>query len=164
MPFPSGVLPTNRNMPWNSSWKTHLIPARLFFRPPRILSHQYESELERVFPSLSVTASAGSLMDLCHHFWMVFAFHFYFFISLYQLRLHLSSAAARAVLRRLWNRPWKCAVLGSLICRWYDCVTQAAGPLSAVNQISQSTDIHDVIGHWRIFHTLSNTAIKYVYK
>ncbi len=106
MPFPSGVLPTNRNMPWNSSWKIHLIPARLFFRPPRILSHQYESELERVFPSLSVTVSAGSLMDLCHHFWMVFAFHFYFFISLYQLRLHLSSAAARAV------HPWKCAVLG----------------------------------------------------
>ncbi len=72
------------------------------------------------FPSLSVTASAGSLMDLCHHFWMMFAFHFYFFISLSRLCLHLSSAAARAVLsrkeRHLWNHPWKCAVLGSLIC------------------------------------------------
>lgn len=163
MPFPSGVLPTNRNMPWNSSWKIHLIPARLFFRPPRILSHQYESELERVFPFFiryyERRQPDGSLPSLLNGVCLSFLF------------LHLSLSAPSPSFFcycsgcNLWNRPWKCAVLGvtHLQMKWL-CYT---GGRPAVSRESDQPvnwyTVHDFIGHWRIFHTLSNTALIYIY-
>lgn len=84
MPFPSGVLPTNRNMPW----KIHLIPARLFFRPLRILSHQYEFESEKVFPFFIRDRESwqpdGSLASLLNDVCLSFLFlHLYFFVSVF---------------------------------------------------------------------------------
>lgn len=174
MPFPSGVLPTNRNMPWNSSWKIHLIPARLFFRPLRILSHQYESESERGFSllypwpwELAAWWIPGITSEWCLPFISISS-------SLFScLCLHLSSSAgcsepcAERRERHLWNCPWKCAVLGvtHLQMKWLYYRRPA---VSAVNQMSQWTDIHVVTRHismselhWRTFHlksTLSNCA------
>ncbi len=157
MPFPSGVLPTNRNMPWNSSWKIHLIPARLFFRPSRSFSHQYESESEGFFPLYPLLRAPAVWWISAITFWMMFAFHFYSSSLFLGSVSYLSSAVLGlfwAVKKESWNHPWKCAVLGSLICIWYHLKRlYYTGPLSAVNQISRSSDIHDFTGHWRIFQT-----------
>lgn len=139
MPFPSGVLPTNGNMPWNSSWKIHLIPTRMF------LGHRESSVINMnlsrrgLFPSLSVTVRAGSLMDPWHHFWMMFDFHFYFFISLSPSLVSIFIfLLLPAVLSRTLSAKKDIFEIahgnvqfwGSLICRWNDCITR--GLLSAL--------------------------------
>lgn len=131
MPFPSGVLPTNRNMPWNSSWKIHLIPARLFFRPLRILSHQYESESERVFPFFIRDRESwqpdGSLASLLNDVCLSFLFlHLSFLVSIFIFLLlpAVLSHALSAEKDIFEIGHGNVQFWGSLICRWNDYITR----------------------------------------
>lgn len=133
MPFPSGVLPTNRNMPWNSNWKIHPFPPACFLavEDPQSsiwiwvgegFSLLYPLRREPAARWISANASEWCLPFISISSSLFLVSVFIFLPPLPLPLLGLFWAAEKDIFEIVHGnvRFW-----GSLICRWNDCITQA---------------------------------------